>query len=72
MFDVSKMQLERMVFEVRFENAFLYWDNSGKIFNEILKGWPTATVETVSTQEAKLMIKDEDLILTFSSSHINF
>ncbi len=63
-----------MIFEVRFEHAFLYWDNSGKIFNEILKGWPTATVETVSTQEAKIIIKnkDEDLTLTFSPHQINF
>jgi hypothetical protein len=56
MFDTSKLLLEQMIFEVRFEHAFLYWDNSGKIFNELLKGWPTATVETVSTQEAKVHI----------------
>jgi len=74
MFDVSKMQLEQMIFEVRFEHAFLYWDNSGKIFKEILKGWPTATVETVTTQEAKVIvnIKDDDLTLMFSPKHINF
>lgn len=74
MFDTSKLLLEQMIFEVRFEHAFLYWDNSGKIFNEILKGWPTATVETVSTQEAKIIIKnkDEDLTLTFSPHQINF
>ena len=74
MFDVSKLMLEQMIFEVRFEHAFLYWDNSGKIFQEILKGWPTAIVETVTTQEAKVIvkIKDEDLTLTFSPNHINF
>ena len=50
MFDVSKLMIEQIIFEVRFEHAFLYWDNSGKIFNEILKGWPTATVETVALE----------------------
>ncbi len=74
MFDTSKLLLEQMIFEVRFEQAFLYWDNSGKIFNEILKGWPTATVAAVSTQEAKIVMKneDEDLTLTFSPQHIHF
>lgn len=74
MFDTSKLLLEQMIFEVRFEHAFLYWDNSGKIFNEILKGWPTATVETVSVQESKMIIKikDEDLTVTFSPHRINF
>ena len=74
MFDTSNLSLEHMILEVRFEHAFLYWDNSGKIFNEILKGWPTATVETVSTQEAKIVIrnKDEELTLTFSPQHIHF
>jgi hypothetical protein len=74
MFDVSKMQLERMVFEVRFDHAFLYWDNSGKIFNEILKNWPDATVESVTTQEARVIIKvkDEDLSLSFTPQLVNF
>ena len=74
MFDVSKMQLEQMIFEVRFEHAFLYWDNSGKIFNDILKGWPSASVETVTLEGAKVIvkIKEEDLTLTFSPTQINF
>ena len=74
MFDASKLLLEQMIFEVRFEHAFLYWDNSGKIFNDIIKGWPTATVETVTTQEATVIvkIKDEDLTLTFTRNQINF
>lgn len=74
MFDTSKLLLEQMIFEVRFESAFLYWDNSGKIFNEILKGWPTAAVDAVTVQEAKMIIKtkDEDLTLTFSPHQINF
>lgn len=74
MFDTSKLLLEQMIFEVRFEHAFLYWDNSGKIFSEILKGWPTATVETVALEGAKMIIKvkDEDLTVTFSPQQINF
>jgi hypothetical protein len=45
-----------------------------KRINRILKGWPTATVETVTLEEAKMVIKikDEDLTVTFSPHRINF
>ena len=72
MFDIEHLTLEQVIFEVRYEHAFLYWDNCGKIFNDILKGWPKAQVDFVSLEEARIVLKEEDMTLLLGPQKISF
>ena len=65
MFNFDDLVLEQLTFELRFENGYLYWDNTGKTWKEILDKWPTVKGETVNIQETHLLMPDEDISLRF-------
>lgn len=41
MIEISKLLLEKVVFEVRYLKGYMYLDNSGKILNSIIDKYPT-------------------------------
>lgn len=65
MFTIDELVLEQLSFEGRFENGYLYWDNTGKIWKEILDKWPTVK-GSVSVQESQLVMAEEDITFQFS------
>lgn len=71
MFDVNSLVLERLVYEVRFERGYLYWDNCGKIWNELVAKFPELEMATVSPQEAKFNYKEENIDVSFSANQIS-
>jgi hypothetical protein len=70
MFNFSDLVLEQLVLELRYENGYLYWDNSGKIWREILSKWPFAKADTINVKDAKIVIPEKEISLIFSSERI--
>jgi hypothetical protein len=71
MFNSESLVLEQVVFEGKFQHGYLYWDNCGKIWKDIIAKWPALTADNVSVQEAIMSLKDEDINLKFSHDAIN-
>lgn len=55
--------------ELRFENGYLYLDNCGKTWREIIKRYPNIREDTVNVQEAKLVFPEEEISLKFSPTN---
>lgn len=72
MFNFSDLVLEQLTFELRYENGYLYLDNCGKVWRKLLNKWPSAKVDGISVNEAKLVIPEMDLTLVFSPERIAF
>jgi hypothetical protein len=70
MFNFSDLVLEQLTLEVRYENGYLYLDNCGKVWRKILNKWPSAKVDGVSVNEAKLQIPDKHLTMVFSPDRV--
>lgn len=70
MFDINSLILEQVIFEVKYEHGYLYWDNCGKIWKVIHEAFPNITLETVSTESAIFKLKNEEIILQFSPNNI--
>lgn len=70
MFSFSALVLEQLVLELRYENGYLYWDNSGKIWRSILSGWSSAKPDTINVKEAKIVIPEKEITLAFSPERI--
>lgn len=68
---MESLILEQVVFEVRFSGGYLYWDNCGKIWAEILGKHPKLKAESVGVQSAVLVMDDEEITLKFSLDNIN-
>ncbi len=66
MFNFDDLVLEQLTYELRFENGYLYWDNTGNTWKEILDTWPSVKGEIINPQEANLVMPDEDITLRFS------
>lgn len=52
-------QIERIVFEVRYKNGYLYWDNFGKLWKGLAAEWPEIEVHHVDTQTGILKLKEK-------------
>ncbi len=63
-------KLNKIVFEVRFREAFLYWDNCGKTFKEIQKVFPELIRKSVTNEESTLIDEKKNLELSFNYRHI--
>jgi len=71
MIDIESLLLEQIVYEVRYKGGYLYWDNCGKIWSTLTSQHPELEAESVSPQNAKLVIKDESLNISFSAERLN-
>ncbi len=68
---IDNSVLEKAVFEVRFEKGFLYWDNCGKIWREIISKWPDLKAESISPERAQLSSKKHSFFLRFNANSID-
>lgn len=71
MFDIETLLLEQIVYEARFKGGYLYWDNCGKIWSRLASKFTGLDMETISTKEAKLTIKNERLNISFSHERLS-
>ncbi len=58
--------LERVIFEARFQNGYLYWDNCGKIWRTLTDIRPDLEMGQVTTDQATLQIEGEGITISFS------
>lgn len=63
----SQLHLERLVFEVRYDAGYLYWDRSGHIFRDIITQFPQTKVQSVNLLVSQATWVEEGLILSFNS-----
>jgi len=68
---IELLTLEKAVLGVHFEKGFLYWDNCGKIWRDIVAKYPELEADSVSTEGAQLSIGDESLSIKFNTKSIN-
>lgn len=71
MFNFDDLVLEQLILELRFKNGYLYLDNCGKTWREIIDRYPSVKEDKVNVQEAKLFIPEEELSLKFSNHIFN-
>jgi hypothetical protein len=71
MIRIEDLIFEQVVFEVRYEHGYLYWDNFGKIWKNLLEKYPKLKYEKVTTESAVLYWEEEDLTINFSPMVIN-
>lgn len=62
--------LEQLIFEVRYENRYLYLDNCGKTLQKILDKWPSAKVDNASVNETKIVVPDKQVTAVFSPARM--
>jgi hypothetical protein len=60
------LTLERVIFEARYRDGYLYWDNSGKIWRSLSQIWPDLTLQNVTTQQATFQLGSAGIDLFFS------
>jgi hypothetical protein len=66
MIPFSALVLERMIFEIRYDLAFLYWDNSGKVIGDLLAKFPGFKPREVTPSVAAWDWLEESMTVTFS------
>lgn len=67
MISFSSLILERQIFEIRYETAFLYWDNTGKLAADLVKRFPKFKLKDINLSNSQLEWADESVVLNFSS-----
>ena len=67
MISLADLTLERITIEVRYETAFLFWDNSGKVLAEMANGYADLEVRNVSVSNVGCDLWAEGLSLSFDS-----
>lgn len=67
MISLADFTLERVTVEVRYDTAFLYWDNSGKVLAEMAKGYADLQIRNVNLSNVACDLWTEGLSLYFDS-----
>ena len=65
MLSLDEFTLERITFEVRYETAFLFWDNSGKVLADMARDYPKIQVTSASISSVLCDWMDEGLSSQF-------
>jgi len=68
MLSLDEFTLERITFEVRYETAFLFWDNSGKVLADMARDYPKIHVTNATISSVLCDWMDEGLALNFDSA----
>lgn len=68
---IDSFQLEKIVFEARYDRGFLYWDRCGKIWKELTDKWPNLKEINVAPESATFRLGDKALNLLFDKSKCN-
>jgi uncharacterized protein (TIGR04255 family) len=68
---INNFQMEKVVFEVRYEHGYLYWDRCGHIWKELIKAWPNLKEMGVTPESAKFNLAEKAISLTFNKSNCN-
>lgn len=63
----NSLILERIILEARYENGFLYWDNSGKTVSEIIAACPKLVIRDINISNTQLEWLEENIVANFSS-----
>jgi hypothetical protein len=62
----SELILEKIIWEVRYDTAYLFWDNSGKLMMEITSKYPQFELRDAKLSNVQSDWWDEGLVLNFS------
>ncbi len=69
--DKAKLHFESVIFQVKFDKGFLYWDNCGKIWRKMTEKWKDLQMVKLDTQNAVLQLKEERFNLGFDHNNFN-
>lgn len=58
---------KRITIEVRYETAFLYWDNSGKVLGEMADGYADLQIRNVSVSNVACDLWEQGLSFSFDN-----
>lgn len=58
--------LERVIFEARFQNGYLYWDNCGRIWRTLTDIRPDLEMVSVTPDQATFQLEEEGINISFS------
>jgi hypothetical protein len=69
--NIRKISLDKIIFQTKFEEGFLYWDRCGKIWKRIIKKWKGLSTIRIDTSSALFQLDGHNLTLGFDSTNIN-
>jgi hypothetical protein len=65
MISLGDLTLEQVIFELKFHQAFLYWDTCGAISQEISQKWPDLSLKAIDPQNATGIVSEGRISLSF-------
>lgn len=69
--DIKKLFLEKVIFQVRFESGYLYWDRTGRIWKNLVSKWRDLKEIKIDTSSALFSINNEKISLGYDCNNIN-
>lgn len=70
MITFADLTLEQVILEVKFAQAFLYWDVCGSICREISQKWPDLSLKAIDAQSATRKLGKGKVTLSFGPERL--
>lgn len=68
--EISDFKIRQVVFEIRYDDAYILWDRAGSIAEEITKLWPGAKITEGAPNKQSLKSDDATIVTGIRSSHV--
>lgn len=68
--ELNDLKIRQLIFEVRYNDAFLLWDCAGQITKELTKVWPGTVLEEVAPNQQALKSDSVSVITGINSSRV--
>jgi hypothetical protein len=67
----SQLHLERIVFELRYDAGYLYWDHSGRVLYDMIGQFPKFEVRAVQLAGTQAEWTEEGLVFNFNNEKLD-
>lgn len=69
--EIQKLFSDKIIFQVRFESGYLYWDRTGRIWKNLAEKWRNLKEIKIDTNNALFSIDNEKITLGYDCNNIN-
>ncbi|HUX90721.1 MAG TPA: hypothetical protein VMV48_08535 [Gallionellaceae bacterium] len=68
--ELSEFKIRQVIFEIRYDNAFILWDRAGGISRDLTKIWPNLKLTEGTPNQQSLRSEDLSIQTSLLTSHI--
>lgn len=65
------LTLEKVIFEVKYKNGFLYWDRCGSVWRDVSQKWPGIKMLSVAPEKAQFVLEEQAITFMFNHNLAN-